>query len=37
MPFRARAQAKPNIAGDYLGTLGPLHVKLHLVAAVRPA
>jgi serine-type D-Ala-D-Ala carboxypeptidase/endopeptidase len=30
MPFRARAQAKPNIAGDYLGTLGPLHVKLHL-------
>jgi hypothetical protein len=30
MPFRARAQAKPTIAGDYLGTLGPLHVKLHL-------
>jgi D-alanyl-D-alanine-carboxypeptidase/D-alanyl-D-alanine-endopeptidase len=30
MPFRARAQAKPNIAGDYLGILGPLHVKLHL-------
>ncbi|RSL18927.1 CubicO group peptidase (beta-lactamase class C family) [Edaphobacter aggregans] len=30
MPFRVRAQAKPNIAGDYLGTLGPLHVKLHL-------
>src|ERR1035438_6027612 len=30
MPFRARAQAKPNIAGDYLGTLGPLHVRLHL-------
>ena len=30
MPFRARAQAEPKIAGDYLGTLGPLHVKLHL-------
>lgn len=30
MPFRARAQAEPTIAGDYLGTLGPLHVKLHL-------
>jgi serine-type D-Ala-D-Ala carboxypeptidase/endopeptidase len=30
MPLRARAQAKPNIAGDYLGTLGPLHVRLHL-------
>jgi len=30
MPFRAQAQAKPNIAGDYLGTLGPLHLKLHL-------
>ena len=30
MPFRARAQAKPNIAGDYVGTLGPLHVRLHL-------
>src|SRR5258705_4569758 len=30
MPFRARAQAKQNIAGDYLGTLGALHVRLHL-------
>jgi CubicO group peptidase (beta-lactamase class C family) len=30
MPFRSRAQAKPTIAGDYLGTLGPLHVTLHL-------
>lgn len=30
MPFRARAQSKQNVAGDYLGTLGPLHVKLHL-------
>jgi CubicO group peptidase (beta-lactamase class C family) len=24
------AQAQPNIAGDYLGSLGPLHVRLHL-------
>ncbi len=24
------AQTKPNIAGDYLGTLGPLHVRLHV-------
>jgi len=24
------AQQKPTIAGDYAGTLGPLHVKLHL-------
>jgi len=23
-------QAKPELAGDYLGTLGPLHVRLHL-------
>ncbi len=23
-------QAKPKIAGDYLGTLGPLHLRLHL-------
>src|ERR1700723_2018484 len=30
MPFRARAQAKPNIAGDYSGNLGPLHVNLHV-------
>lgn len=30
MPFGARAQAKPNIAGDYAGVLGPLHLKLHL-------
>src|ERR1039458_3041697 len=26
----ASAQQKLGIAGDYLGTLGPLHVKLHL-------
>jgi serine-type D-Ala-D-Ala carboxypeptidase/endopeptidase len=26
----AVAQRKPTIAGDYAGTLGPLHVKLHL-------
>lgn len=30
MPFRARAQAKPNIAGDYSGTLGPLHLNLYV-------
>jgi CubicO group peptidase (beta-lactamase class C family) len=29
----AVAQPKPNIAGDYAGTLGPLHLKLHIVAA----
>ena len=26
------AQQKPNVAGDYAATLGPLHVKLHLKA-----
>lgn len=26
------AQQKPDFAGDYAGTLGPLHVKLHLIA-----
>lgn len=26
----ATAQQKPNVAGDYSGTLGPLQVKLHL-------
>ena len=26
----ALAQQKPNVAGDYAGTLGPLHLKLHL-------
>jgi D-alanyl-D-alanine-carboxypeptidase/D-alanyl-D-alanine-endopeptidase len=30
MPYRARAQAAAKIAGDYVGMLGPLHVKLHL-------
>jgi D-alanyl-D-alanine-carboxypeptidase/D-alanyl-D-alanine-endopeptidase len=24
------AQERPNVAGDYVGTLGPLHLKLHL-------
>ena len=24
------AQQKPSIAGDYVGSLGPLHLKLHL-------
>lgn len=27
------AQQKPDLAGEYAGLLGPLHVKLHLVAA----
>ena len=26
------AQEKPAIAGDYTGTLGPLHLKLHIKA-----
>lgn len=30
MPFGARAQAAPQISGNYLGTLGPLHLRLHL-------
>jgi hypothetical protein len=29
-PMSAAAQQKSNIAGDYAGTLGPLHIKLHL-------
>ncbi len=29
----ASAQQKPNIAGDYLGSLGPLHLKLHILQA----
>jgi hypothetical protein len=29
----ALAQAKPDFAGEYAGMLGPLHVKLHLMAA----
>jgi hypothetical protein len=29
-PLSVSAQQKPTIAGDYAGTLGPLHVKLHL-------
>lgn len=27
-----RAQEKPNLAGNYVGTLGPLHLNLHLKA-----
>lgn len=27
------AQQKPNFVGDYAGMLGPLHVKLHVIAA----
>jgi len=30
MPFGARAQITPQISGDYAGTLGPLHLRLHL-------
>jgi CubicO group peptidase (beta-lactamase class C family) len=30
VPITAAAQAKPSIAGDYTGTLGPLRVQLHL-------
>ena len=30
MPWRAHAQAAANVAGDYVGMLGQLHVKLHL-------
>ena len=29
-PLSVSAQQKPTIAGDYAGTLGPLHVNLHL-------
>jgi len=29
----AHAQQKPNFAGDYAGMLGPLHVKVHVMAA----
>lgn len=30
VPLPISAQKNPTIAGDYAGTLGPLHVKLHL-------
>ena len=29
-PLVASAQPKPALAGDYAGTLGPLHIRLHL-------
>ena len=29
-PLSVSAQQSPTIAGDYAGTLGPLHAKLHL-------
>jgi hypothetical protein len=32
-PSAAHAQQKPNFVGDYAGMLGPLHVKLHVMAA----
>lgn len=31
------AQQKPSIAGDYAGTLGPLHLKLHLTMSAEGA
>jgi CubicO group peptidase (beta-lactamase class C family) len=31
------AQQKPNIAGDYAGKLGPLHLKLHLAQSAQGA
>src|SRR5215831_7208189 len=30
IPLMQSVQAKPDIAGDYVGTLGPLHLRLHL-------
>jgi len=33
VPSGAHAQQKSSFAGDYAGMLGPLHVKLHVVAA----
>ena len=33
MSSAAYAQQKPNFAGDYAGMLGPLHVKVHVMAA----
>lgn len=32
-PCFVSAQQKPNIGGEYVGTLGPLHLKLHLKVA----
>jgi serine-type D-Ala-D-Ala carboxypeptidase/endopeptidase len=33
-PLSVSAQQKQSIAGDYVGTLGPLHVALHLQVGV---
>src|SRR6267154_2079729 len=30
LPFGAQAQTAPPISGEYTGTLGPLHLRLHL-------
>lgn len=30
IPSGARAQTTPSVSGDYAGTLGPLHLRLHL-------
>jgi serine-type D-Ala-D-Ala carboxypeptidase/endopeptidase len=30
LPSHVSAQQEPTIAGDYAGTLGPLHIRLHL-------
>jgi len=32
LPLNSSAQTKPDIAGDYIGTLGPLHLRLHLMS-----
>ena len=33
LALSAHAQQKPNFVGDYAGMLGPLHVKVHVIAA----
>lgn len=33
MPLGAQAQTSPSVSGDYAGTLGPLHLRLHLKLA----
>src|SRR5260221_8977101 len=34
-PSASFAQRKPDLAGDFLGSLGPLHLKLHLATTPR--
>lgn len=33
LPWPVQAQAPPAVKGDYVGMLGPLHLKLHVIAA----